>query len=80
MALEVNGEVVAIGAGAACMGHPLNALTWLARTLAKRGEALRKGDVVLSGALGPMFAIQPGDHVRATIGGLGSASFTYIKA
>ena len=80
MALEVNGEVVSIGAGAACMGHPLNALTWLAQTLAKRGDALRKGDVVLSGALGPMFAIQPGDGVRATIGGLGSASFTYAKS
>ena len=80
MALEVNGEVVSIGAGAACMGHPLNALTWLAQTLAKRGDALRKGDVVLSGALGPMFAIQPGDHVRATIGGLGSASFTYATS
>ena len=80
MALEVNGEIVTIGAGAACMGHPLNALTWLAQTLAKRGEGLRKGDVVLSGALGPMHAIQPGDGVRVTIGGLGSASFTYEKA
>lgn len=80
MALEVNGETVALGAGAACMGHPLNALTWLAQTLAKRGEELRAGDVVLSGALGPMYAIKPGDAVRATIGGLGSASFTYAIA
>lgn len=79
MALEVNGKTVSIGAGAACMDHPLNALTWLAQTLAKRSEGLRKGDVVLSGALGPMFAIQPGDVVRATIGGLGSASFTYER-
>lgn len=80
MALEVNGETVSLGAGAACMGHPLNALTWLAQTLAKRGEGLRAGDVVLSGALGPMYAIEPGDVVRATIGGLGSASFTYALA
>ena len=80
MALEVNGEIVSIGAGAASMGHPLNALTWLAQTLAKRGDGLRKGDVILSGALGPMYAINPGDVVRATIGGLGSASFTYEAA
>lgn len=80
MVLVVNGEIVSLGAGAACMGHPLNALTWLAQTLAKRGEGLRKGDVVLSGALGPMFAIKPGDAVRATIAGLGSASFAYEKA
>jgi 2-keto-4-pentenoate hydratase len=77
MALEVNGEVVSLGAGVACLGHPLNAATWLARTLAAQGTPLRKGDVVLTGALGPMVAIKPGDHVRASIGGLGSASFTY---
>jgi 2-keto-4-pentenoate hydratase len=76
MALEVNGEVVSLGAGAACLGHPLNAVTWLAQTLAARGEPLRKGDVVLSGALGPMVPIKPGDFVEASIGGLGSVSFT----
>ena len=80
MVLEVNGAVVSLGAGAACLGHPLNAATWLARTLAARGEPLRKGDVVLTGALGPMVAIQPGDSVRATIGGLGQVSFTCGKA
>lgn len=77
MALEVNGAVVSLGAGAACLGHPLNALAWLARTLAARGEPLRKGDVVLSGALGPMVALAPGDEVKATIGGLGTVGFTY---
>ena len=77
MALAVNGEVVSLGAGAACLGHPLNAATWLARTLAARGDALRARDIVLTGALGPMVAIAPGDVVRATIGGLGSATFSY---
>lgn len=77
MALEVNGEVASLGAGAACLGHPLNAVTWLAQTLAKRGEPLRAGDVVLTGALGPMVALKLGDHVKATIGGLGTVSFTY---
>lgn len=80
MALEVNGQVVSLGAGAACLGHPLNALAWLARTLAARGEPLRAGDVVLSGALGPMVALQPGDTVKATIGGLGTVGFTYEAA
>jgi 2-keto-4-pentenoate hydratase len=78
MALEVNDEVVSLGAGAACLGHPLNAATWLAQTLADLGEPLRAGDIVLTGALGPMVAIRPGDTVRASIGGLGTASFTYV--
>jgi len=77
MALEVNGAVVSLGAGVACLGHPLNAVTWLARTLAAQGVPLRKGDIVLSGALGPMATLKPGDHVQAAIGGLGAVSFTY---
>ena len=79
MVLEVSGAIASLGAGAACLGHPLNAVTWLARTLAERGEPLRKGDIVLSGALGPMVTIKPGDEVTATIGGLGSVSFSYTE-
>jgi 2-keto-4-pentenoate hydratase len=76
MALEVNGKVASLGAGVACMGHPLNAAAWLARTLAEMGEGLKAGDVLLTGALGPMVVIQPGDRVEAAIGGLGAVSFT----
>jgi 2-keto-4-pentenoate hydratase len=77
MALEINGKLVSLGAGAACLGHPLNAAAWLARTLAARGEGLRAGDVVLTGALGPMAAFAPGAEVRARIGGLGAVSFSF---
>jgi len=77
MVLEVNGLVASLGAGAACLGHPLNAAAWLARTMAGLGEPLRAGDVVLTGALGPLVPLNPGDAVIARIGGLGSASFRY---
>jgi 2-keto-4-pentenoate hydratase len=77
MALDVNGRVVSHGAGVACLGHPLIAAAWLARALAQVGEGLRAGDIVLTGALGPMAPLSPGDAVKATIGGLGSASFNY---
>ena len=76
MALEINGRVASLGAGVACMGHPLIAAAWLARTLAELGEPLKAGDVLLTGALGPMAVISAGDRVQADIGGLGSVAFT----
>ncbi len=80
MVLEVNDQVRSVGAGAACLGHPLNAALWLARLLAERGERLRKGDIVMTGALGPMVPIKPGDRIRASIAGLGSTSFSYVES
>lgn len=80
MVMEINSQIVSLGAGAAALGHPLNAAAWLAGTLAKRGEPLKAGDVLLAGALGPMVAMMPGDHVRAVVGGIGEVSFTYGKA
>ncbi|MBB4799272.1 2-keto-4-pentenoate hydratase [Brevundimonas bullata] len=77
MAMSVNGAVVSTGVGAAALGNPLNAAAWLARTLAERGEPLKAGDVLLAGALGPMVALNPGDHVVAAIDGLGDVRFTY---
>ena len=77
MVMEVNGAVVSLGAGAACLGHPLKAAAWLAQTLSKVGEPLRAGDVLLTGALGPMVALKPGDHVKAMVGGLGCVEFHY---
>lgn len=78
MVMEVNGEVASLGAGAACLGHPLKAALWLARTLARLGDGLKAGDIVLTGSLGPMVALKPGDSVRATIGGLGSCGFSFL--
>ena len=80
MVMELNGKVASIGAGAACLGHPLEAAAWLAATLSRCGEPLRAGDIVLTGALGPMAVLHPGTQVQATIGGLGRVGFSYAPA
>jgi 2-keto-4-pentenoate hydratase len=77
MVLEINGAIVSLGAGAAALGHPLKAASWLARTMAQRGESLAAGDILLTGALGPMVALTPGDRVRAVVGGIGAVAFNY---
>jgi 2-keto-4-pentenoate hydratase len=71
MVMEHDGEPVVFGAGAACLGNPLNALRWLAATMAEVGRPLGAGDVVLSGALGPMLPATPGDRFEARVSGLG---------
>lgn len=74
MQMTKNGQPVSIGTGAACLGHPLRAAYWLARTMAGRGQGLRQGQVILSGALGPMVPVAAGDLVQANLGALGEVS------
>lgn len=79
MTMTLDGEVVSEGTGAACLGDPLNALSWLARTCREFGEPLRAGHVVLSGALGPMVPAPAGATFTANITGLGSVSATFSE-
>ena len=78
MVLEKNGEIVATGAGAAALGHPANAVAWLANTLGRLGMGLKAGEVVLSGSLGIMVPVQAGDSLRVSIGGIGGCSVRFI--
>jgi 2-keto-4-pentenoate hydratase len=78
MTLRRDGEIVSAGTGADCLGSPLAAVAWLARTVRRYGFPLCAGEVVLSGALGPMVNLEPGSRYTAAISGVGtvSAGFT----
>ena len=74
MQLTKNGEVVSNGVGQNCLGSPIKAAYWLAQIMIEYGQPLMQGDIILSGALGPMVAIAPGDQISAAISGLGTVS------
>jgi 2-keto-4-pentenoate hydratase len=74
MSMAINATEVSTGSGAACLGNPLHAARWLADVLCERGIPLRAGDVLMTGALGPMKPIAAGDEVVADFGPLGRVS------
>lgn len=77
MTMTRNGAIVSVGCGAACLGHPLRAALWLARTMARAGQPLRSGDVVLTGALGPVSPVTSGEFYEARISGFGPVSVSF---
>ncbi|MFE8013911.1 2-keto-4-pentenoate hydratase [Streptomyces antibioticus] len=79
MTMSLDGRAASTGDGAACLGDPLEALLWLARTAREFGDPLRAGQVVLSGALGPLVPVGPGAVVHTEISGLGSVSAIFTS-
>ncbi len=71
VAIEAQGMDTLSGTGAACLGNPLNATYWLARKLVELGTPIRKGHLVLSGAMAPMVNIKPGTQLRFRFDQLG---------
>lgn len=78
MRMDIDGETVSTGDGAACLGHPLNAARWLADVMSQRGTPLRAGDVVMTGALGPMKPIAEGNSFGCDFGPLGTVT-SYLE-
>jgi 2-keto-4-pentenoate hydratase len=69
-----NGAPIDSGAGAAALGNPARCVAWLANRLATLGSGLRRGDLVLSGALHRMVPARPGDVFQARFAHLGSVT------
>jgi 2-keto-4-pentenoate hydratase len=78
MAMTRNGAVVSVGSGAACLGHPLKAALWLARAMSAAGQFLRAGDVVLTGALGPVSPASSGEFYEARISGFAPVNVRFV--
>ena len=74
MCLNVNGRQASTGRGSACLGNPLHAMVWLADTMCRRGTPLRAGECIMTGALGPMVPITPGNEIHAELNPIGSVS------
>ena len=74
MVMNKNGEIETTGAGAAVLGHPATAIAWLVKKLYHRGDKLRKGQIILSGAITAAITIKPGDVVQANFEKLGSVT------
>ena len=74
--VTLNSKVLGRGKGSLIMGHPLNALTWLANKLCEQGHMLRGGNIVSLGSMVKTHWAKPGDTLHHHMAGLGSVSVT----
>ena len=77
LVLEKNGEPVALGAGAAVLGHPAAAIAALANHLGRRGQEIPAGSLILSGGATEAVSVQAGDSVCLRVQGMGSVSLRF---
>ncbi|MFG1401826.1 2-oxo-3-hexenedioate decarboxylase [Xanthobacter sediminis] len=76
--LEKNGEIAAMGASAAVLGHPAEAIAMLVNILAELGETLPAGSFVMSGGITEAIPVKAGDHVIARLQELGSVGVRFV--
>jgi 2-keto-4-pentenoate hydratase len=76
--LSINGREIGSGNGGDVMGHPLNALAWLADKLATAGIPLQRGMIVLTGSMVPIQYPVAGDRVFVEVSGLGTAELAVM--
>ena len=74
----INDAVVGSGNGADVLGHPFEALAWLANQLAGQGGGLKTGDLVLTGSVVQTNWVAAGDRVVMDLGALGAVEFSFV--
>jgi 2-keto-4-pentenoate hydratase len=73
----INGKEAGQGTGADVLGHPHNALAWLANHLASEGKGLHAGQIVLTGSLVKTVWLNAGDEVTMELEGLGNVGVSF---
>jgi len=73
----INGAEAGRGTGADVLGHPHQALAWLANHLANEGKGLHAGQIVLTGSLVKTVWLKAGDHVVMELEGLGRVEASF---
>ncbi|WP_072682109.1 2-oxo-3-hexenedioate decarboxylase [Arcobacter sp. LA11] len=76
--MEINGEVVQLGAGAAVLGHPATSIAMLANMMGERGEVLKAGTYILSGAITAAVGVKKGDNVTVKFQDLGCLTMKFV--
>lgn len=76
--MEINGEVVQTGAGAAVLGHPAASVAMLANMMGERGESLPVGTFIMIGAITAAVQVDKGDAFTVRYQGLGSISGRFV--
>ena len=77
--MEKNGEIATLGAAAAVLGHPAEAIAMLVNILDELGETLPAGSFVMSGGITEAIAVKPGDSIVARFQDLGSVSLRFVE-
>lgn len=76
--VEKNGQVVSTAAGAAVLGHPANAVVWLANKLAQYNISLQAGEIIMSGSFAAACPVSAGECIQATFDRIGAVTAKFI--
>ncbi|NLW06024.1 MAG: 2-oxo-3-hexenedioate decarboxylase [Pseudomonadaceae bacterium] len=76
--MEINGEIVATGAGAAVLGHPAASVAMLANMMGERGEEIPAGTFIMTGGITAAVTVNRGDSINIRYQGLGSITAKFV--